>query len=156
MPRPATTFGPDELVDLVEVWPRRGAAALGVKAGRYLDELPPQMLAAADRLGFPLVRLPARVAFDDVMSEVIAQLVDRQTSALDLADRLHRALSTIVLEGGDLPQLADEFAALFECRRAHLHGGRTGADRRRSDDAVAALRALPLFDPSGRFMTERT
>src|SRR5436309_5795226 len=95
-------FGPDELVGFVESLAARRAAALAVKAGRYLDELPPQMLAAADRLHFPLIRLPRAVAFDDVMSEVIAQLVDRQSSALDLADRLHRALSTIVLEGGDL------------------------------------------------------
>ena len=69
----------------------------------------------ADELGFPLLWLPRPVAFDDVMSDVIAQLVDRQTSALDLADRLHRALSTIVLEGGGLPQLADEVAVLFDC-----------------------------------------
>jgi PucR family transcriptional regulator, purine catabolism regulatory protein len=145
-------FGPKELVGFVESLAARRAAALAVKAGRYLDELPPQMLAAADRLRFPLIWLPRAVAFDDVMSEVFAQLVDRQSSALDLADRLHRALSTIVLEGGDLPQLAEEIAALFEVAVLICTAdGRVQTTAGPQDP----LRDLPLFDPSGRFMTER-
>jgi purine catabolism regulator len=146
------SFGPHELVTFVEALAARGAAALAVKAGRYLDEMPPAMLAAADRLGFPLIWLSRGVAFDDVMSEIFAQLVDRQSSALDLADRLHRALSTIVVEGGDLPQLADEIAALFDTAVLICTAdGRVQATAGPQD----ALRELPLFDPSGRFMTER-
>lgn len=148
-------FDPRALVDLVEGLARCGAAALGVKAGRYLDDLPDAMIDAAERLDFPLFLIPADVGFDEVMSEVFMHLVDRQAWALDVADRTHRALTTIVLEGGDLPQIADEVAALFEVAvlicspdgRVHATAG-APADRE-------AMEALPLFDSSGRLRTEQ-
>ncbi len=148
------TFDPSAVARLVDGLAERGVSALGVKTGRYLDELPPDMLDTAERHGFPVLVLPRGVAFDEVMSEVFTQLVDRQTWALDVADRLHRTLTALVLGGGDLPQIAAEVAALFDTAvlicspdgRVQTTGG--------ADADSAALAALPLFDPSGRFRTE--
>lgn len=142
------------LAEFVAELAASGVAALAVKSGRYLAELPLPMLAAAERLDFPLFWLPPEVAFDDVMSEIIAALIDRQSHALDLADRLHRALSTIVLEGGDLPQLADEIAGLVEAAVLICTADGRVQTVAGADADVAALRALDLFDASGRFRTE--
>lgn len=148
------SFGAAALVEFVEALASAGVAALGVKAGRYLDELPPTMLAAADRLDFPVLLLPQTVAFDEVMSEVFTQLVDRQSWALDVADRMHRALTAIVLEGGDLPQIAEEFASLFDSAVLICSpDGRVQTVAGANGD-TDALRTLPLFDASGRFRTE--
>ncbi|MDP9093497.1 MAG: PucR family transcriptional regulator ligand-binding domain-containing protein [Actinomycetota bacterium] len=146
---------PAELVALVEGLSGRGVSALGIKAGRYLDEIPSDMLDAAERLGFPLLLLPRGVAFDEVMSEVFTQLVDRQSWALDVADRLHRALTAIVLEGGDLPQIAEEFAALFETAVLICSPDGRVQTTAGADADTSALAALALFDASGRFQTER-
>jgi PucR family transcriptional regulator, purine catabolism regulatory protein len=149
------SFDPGALVDLVGGLAERGVTALGVKTGRYLDELPPGMLDAAERRDFPLLVLPRGVAFDEVMSDVFTQLVDRQSWALDVADRLHRALTTIVLEGGDLPQIAGEVATLFEAAVLICSpDGRVQTTVGAPADA-AALAGLALFDASGRFRTER-
>jgi purine catabolism regulator len=144
----------DVLVDLVVGLAGRGVAALAVKAGRYLDELPPAMLQAADRLDFPLLQLPQTVGFDEIMAEVFTQLVDRQAWALDVADRLHRALTAIVLGGGDQQQIAEEFAGLFgatvlictlDGRVQSLAGAPSGLE---------SLESLDMFDDSGRFRVE--
>jgi purine catabolism regulator len=143
------------LAGLVAGLAERGVAALGVKAGRYLDELPPAMLREADRRNFPLLLLPPAAGFDEVLSEVYTRLVDRQAAALEVADRMHRALTAIVLEGGDLPQIAQEFAALFETAvLVCTPDGRVQTVAGQPAD-TAALMALPLFDPTGRFRTER-
>jgi PucR family transcriptional regulator, purine catabolism regulatory protein len=149
------SFDPNALTALVDGLAARGVTALGVKTGRYLDELPPGMLDAADRHDLPLLVLPRAAAFDEVMSDVFTQLVDRQTWALDVADRLHRALTAIVLEGGDLPQIAGEVAALFETTVLICSpDGRVQTTV--GDEAdTSALAALALFDASGRFRTER-
>ncbi|HEV7191744.1 MAG TPA: PucR family transcriptional regulator ligand-binding domain-containing protein [Jatrophihabitantaceae bacterium] len=144
-----------DLVRLVRGLAERGVTALGIKTGRYLDEIPPEMLEAARALDFPILVLPRGVAFDEVMSEVFTQLVDRQSWALDVADRLHRALTAIVLEGGDLPQIAGEFAALFESAVLICSPDGRVQTTAGSDADVAALNALPMFDESGRFRTER-
>jgi PucR family transcriptional regulator, purine catabolism regulatory protein len=149
------SFDPNALTELVDGLAARGVTALGVKTGRYLDELPPGMLDAADRHDLPLLVLPRAAAFDEVMSDVFTQLVDRQSWALDVADRLHRALTAIVLEGGDLPQIAGEVAALFETTVLICSpDGRVQTTV--GDEAdTSALAALALFDESGRFRTER-
>jgi len=150
-----TAFDPNALVELVDGLAARGVTALGVKTGRYLDELPPGMLDAAERHDLPLLVLPRGAAFDEVMSEVFTQLVDRQSWALDVADRLHRALTTIVLEGGDLPQIAGEVATLFEAAVLICSpDGRVQTSVGAPADS-AALADLALFDASGRFRTER-
>jgi purine catabolism regulator len=148
-------FDPAAVAALVGGLADRGVSALGVKSGRYLDELPPEMLDVAERRGFPVLLLPRGVAFDEVMSEVFTQLVDRQSWALDVADRLHRTLTALVLGGGDLPQIAAEFGALFDTAvvvctpdgRVQTSGG--------SAAESAGLAALDLFDASGRFRTEQ-
>ncbi len=148
-------FDEDDLVGFVRALVARGVAALGVKPGRYLDTLPFAMLAAADELGFPVLCLPADVGFGEVMSEVFTALADRQAVALDAADRLHRALTTVVLDGGGLPQIADEVArALAAAVLVCTPDGRVRATAGASDD-LAAFDALQLFDPSGRFLVER-
>ncbi|WP_024796568.1 PucR family transcriptional regulator [Tomitella biformata] len=148
-------FDADALVALVEGLDERGAAALGVKEGRYLDDLPAAMLDAADRLGFPLFRMPRETGFNEVLTEVFTHLVDRQAGALDVADRMHRALTAIVLEGGDLPQIAEEVATVFEA--AVLVCSPDGRVQARSGPE-ADLRTLDqssIFDASGRLRTER-
>jgi purine catabolism regulator len=143
------------LAELIDGLAEGGVAALGVKTGRYLDELPPVMLDTAERRGFPILVLPRTVAFDEVMSDVFTQLVDRQSWALDVADRLHRALTAIVLEGGDLPQIAGEFAALFDAAVLICSPDGRVQTTVGTDADCAALAVLPLFDPSGRFRTEQ-
>src|SRR5664279_754034 len=73
---------PESLAGLVADLDSRGLAALGVKLGRYLDAFPPAMLAEADRLGFPVIGVPADVAWDDVLEQVLSNLLDQQASAL--------------------------------------------------------------------------
>jgi purine catabolism regulator len=154
-PDTGRAYDDDELVGFVGALAARGVAALGVKAGRYLDELPAPMLAAADRLGFALLSLPVALGFDDVMGEVFTALVDRQAAALDAADRLHRALTAVVLEGGGLPQIAEEVArALSAAVLICTPDGRVQATAGTAEDR-AALDGLSLFDPSGRFLVER-
>lgn len=148
-------LGPTAMSELIEGLVDRGVAALAVKTGRYLDELPQAMIRTAEQRGFPLIVLPGEIAFDEILSEVFTLLVDRQSTALDAADRLHRALTTIVLQGGDLPQIAEEFAKLFDA--AVLICSPDGRVQTVAGSALDtdALQALPLFGDSGRFMVER-
>jgi len=144
------------LVQLVCDLDARGLAAVGIKLGRYLKEIPGPVLATADSLGFPMLRLPEGVAFDEVISDVFTALLDRQSSAVRRTDEVHRALAAIVLAGGDLPQIADEVGRLLDAAvlictpdgRVQAHGGPAEAQRR--------FAALPLHDPTGRFRIEQS
>ena len=145
---------PERLAGLVADLDGRGLAALGVKLGRYLDELPAEMLAEADRRGFPVIALPLRVAWDDVLEHVLGALLDQQSSALARSEEVHRALVQIVLDGGGLPELAAELV--------HLRGGAVVVctqDGRVLADAgdvehLSAAFSSRCFEPLGRLRTE--
>jgi purine catabolism regulator len=104
---------PGALVELVAELDERGLAAMAIKLHRYLDELPPQMLAEADRRGFPIIEFPDGVGFDDVLNQVLGELLNRQAAALARSEEVHRVLVSVVLEGGDLDDLAVELARIL-------------------------------------------
>ncbi|WP_353649111.1 PucR family transcriptional regulator ligand-binding domain-containing protein [Nakamurella sp. A5-74] len=96
---------PGAMTTLVAALHERGLAAFAVKPGRYLQELPPAMIAEADRLGFPLLLVPDGVGFDVILNQVLSEVLGRQASALSRAAAAHQALLEIVLHGGGLPEV---------------------------------------------------
>ena len=145
---------PESLAGLVSDLDGRGLAALGVKLGRYLEELPPAMLAEADRRGFPVIGVPAEVAWDDVLEHVLSDLLDQQASSLARSEEVHRALVQIVLDGGGLPELAAELVSLLGGAVViSTQDGRVLADAG-DVGALSAAFSSRCFEPSGRLRTE--
>lgn len=90
----------EALSELVPVLAERGLAGLGVKVGPYLPALPPAMLAAADELGFPVVELPGTVMFNDILSEVLGTVLNRQALELERSRAIHERFTAVALNGG--------------------------------------------------------
>jgi PucR family transcriptional regulator, purine catabolism regulatory protein len=146
---------PERLARLVADLDGRGLAALGVRVGRYLDELPTGLLAEADRRGFPVIAVPAQVAWNDVLEQLLGALLDRHSSTLARSDEVHRALVQIVLDGGGLPELARELVDLLGgAVVVTTQDGRVLADAGAVDHLSSALSAR-CFEESGRLRTER-
>jgi purine catabolism regulator len=145
---------PEALVRLVSELDERGLAALAIKLHRYIDDVPEELIAEADRRGFPVIEFPQGVGFDDVLNEVIGTLLNRQATLAARSEEVHRALVSVVLEGGGLDDLAAELAGVLDGPvfvttpdgRVVAHAGESAATR-------SALES-PLFDWSGRFRVE--
>ncbi|MFC7381428.1 PucR family transcriptional regulator [Sphaerisporangium rhizosphaerae] len=105
---------PQSLGRLVADLDERGLAALGIKLGRYVDELPAEMVEQADRLGFPLILLPNDVGFDDILNQVLTDILNRQAALLARTEEAHKALVQIVLAGGGLSEVVAEVAGLLD------------------------------------------
>jgi purine catabolism regulator len=145
---------PDSLPALVQELADRGLAGIGVKLGRYLDQLPAAMLAEADRVGLPIIALPDGVGFDDVINQVLTAVLNRQAAVLTRADEVHRALLEIVLTGGGLGMLCAELANILPgVAMVTSTDGRVLASDGPAGEVEAAL-ALDCFDASGRFLVE--
>ena len=105
---------PEQLTALLAELDARGLSAVAVKLGRYLDELPPTMLTAADELGIPVIQLPGHISFDDVISQVLTDILNRQSALLARTEQVHHALVQIVLDGGGLQEVTDELVRLLD------------------------------------------
>ncbi|MGN6522055.1 MAG: PucR family transcriptional regulator, partial [Actinomycetes bacterium] len=143
------------LPDLVNSLEARGVAALAVKLGRYLEEIPAAMVLRADELGFPVIRLPEHVAFDDVLDAVLTDVLDHQAAVLARSEEVHRALVATVLAGGGVPEVTHRLAELLSATvMITTPDGRILAQAG-DPDRLAELLAGPCFEVSGRFRTER-
>jgi purine catabolism regulator len=146
---------PEALLELIRALDGKRLAGLAIKLGRYLDEVPSLVLAEADRLDFPILRLPDEVAFDDILPDLYGHLLTQQNQVLAQADALHRAISAIVLGGGGLAEIAGEVCRLLDCAvLISTPDGRVLADEGLSRDRDG-LAAAGLFDATGRCLVER-
>lgn len=145
----------DSLPALIRDLHSRGLAGMGIKLGRYVDELSPEVLELADELDFPLLKIPMSVAFDDLLHQAFARLSEFTTGVLQRIDALHHALSLLVLEGGDLHQIAAEVARVLDV--AVLVTSTDGRELAAALDPQLRerLTGAGLFDDSGRFRVER-
>jgi purine catabolism regulator len=142
---------PQSLDHLVADLDERSLAALAIKLGRYLDDLPDEMIEQADRLGFPLILLPNDVGFDDVLNQVLTDILNRQAAILARTEEVHRALVQIVLCGGGLQEITDELAAPLGAAVAVIDGD--GQELAASGDEryLEAMRARPAGDTAGEY-----
>jgi purine catabolism regulator len=104
---------PGEFCRLIEQLAANGLAGLGVKLDEYLAEVPPAAVELADKVGFPIVVIPATSPLDDVLSQTFETIVNRQAAALARRQQMHDAFLHIALTGGGLARLADELADLL-------------------------------------------
>ncbi|MET7464770.1 PucR family transcriptional regulator ligand-binding domain-containing protein [Nonomuraea sp. NPDC005501] len=113
---------PQSLGRLVADLDERGLSALAIKLGRYVDELPDEMVEQADRLAFPLILLPDDVGFDDILNQVLTDILNRQAAVLARGEEAHRALVQVVLAGGGLEEVTEGVAGLLDVAVAAVDG----------------------------------
>jgi len=142
------------LAELVADLDDRGVSALAVKLHRYLESLPEEMLAEADQRGLPLILVPDRVAFDDVLTQVFTNVVSERASVLERSDEVQRQLVDIVLSGGGVADVAASVSKLFSgVAMITTADGRILAEAGDADHLVR-VKESRAFHPSGRFRTE--
>jgi purine catabolism regulator len=143
---------PEQLGALVRELHRRGVAALGVKLGRYLDEMPQSAIEAGDELAFPVVALPGSSSYDELLTAVLTAVLDHQAQRLTRSEELHRALVQVVLGGGGLAEVAGALADILDVEvlltdaegTVVVHAPRPGSARPTTAGASDGADELPV------------
>lgn len=90
-----------------------GAVGMGLAVGNAIERAPASLVEAAERHDFPLVELPSRLRFVDIARSANELIAQEHMALLQRALNIQRVLTQLVLEGGDLKQLADTLAGLI-------------------------------------------
>ncbi|HEY1133956.1 MAG TPA: PucR family transcriptional regulator ligand-binding domain-containing protein [Nocardioides sp.] len=154
---------PARLVDLLVELDERGAAGLGIKLGRYVDVLPDRLLEEAERRSFPVLTLPD-IGFDDVLSVVLSEVLNRQSVLLARSEHLHHELLQRITAGEGLAEVADHVSRLVGARvLVTTADGRVLVETDRTDPAGGGAAHGPgdvadddglERDPTGRVRVE--
>lgn len=98
---------PLELINLVIKLHEHGAAALGIKIGRFIKELPEEVKEISDRLKFPIIYLPKKYAFTDIINPVLSSIVNSQAEKLMMSENIHKSFTQMVIQGKDTSDIMD-------------------------------------------------
>lgn len=105
---------PSILNSLVKFFHERGLAALAIKRGRYLDELPAGLVDICDELAFPLISLRNDQSFDEVLGEVMSVVLADYGAEPSRADAIRERLIAVALSGGGFAEIAKTLAESIE------------------------------------------
>ncbi|MFW3169150.1 PucR family transcriptional regulator [Geodermatophilus sp. CPCC 206100] len=93
---------------LVERLDSMGTAGLAFRRTEGPSPVPDDVLAEADRRGFPVLALPASARMDEVVSEVLGAVVGKQGEALALSYRMHDQFIDVALGGGGMAEVTEQ------------------------------------------------
>lgn len=114
-----TTMYPlrDNAAEIEQLIPRlheKGLAGLAVNPLAYLNEFPQCMIDAANTLGFPLIQLPDKVSFIDIIQPLTSRILALQANELIQSGNIHRQFIDLVLGGGTYSDIAQGIAQLVK------------------------------------------
>ena len=95
---------------LVSHLAKKGLAGLAVTPSDYMDEFPESMVHSANELGFPLIELPEKVSFIDIIQPITSEILKLQANELIESEEIHRQFIDLVLSGGTYKDIAQGIA----------------------------------------------
>ena len=96
----------DILLELIPKLNEKGVAGLGIKVGRYVKELPQDIIDLADKLNFPIVQVPFNVSHTDVISIILNLVVEEQMGIHLKIEKFITEVMDIMMKGGTLKEIA--------------------------------------------------
>jgi PucR family transcriptional regulator, purine catabolism regulatory protein len=94
------------LLELIPKFNEKGVAGLGIKVGRYIKELPPNIIDLANKLNFPIIEIPYNVSHTDVISIILDEVIDEQMDRQLKIEKFNREVMDTMMKGGSLKEIA--------------------------------------------------
>ncbi len=82
-----------------------GASALGIAIGRYIFDIPPEIIDFAEQHEFVIIELPWELRFMDLQREVMNEINYRQQGFIERAREIQKFLIDLVIQGKDIIEM---------------------------------------------------
>ncbi len=76
-------------------------AAIGIKVGRFIEEVPQEIIDIANEYGIPVFAVSRETKFREIIQAISAELNNEQTNLLMEVDKYYQELVKVALAGGD-------------------------------------------------------
>lgn len=105
---------PKLLTKLVEDLAQAGAAALVLKPGRFIQQIPEEMIDLSNRYKLPVIAIPVDTPFIDITRSVMEVVLNWQMVLLSRAEEIGTKLTNMVLENKGIQALAENVSELLD------------------------------------------
>ena len=110
----------EALLAFIHTLHRRNASALGIKQGRYIENIPDSAVSLADDLGLPLLLIPQKFPYADIINPILSELVNQQTNRLIQANLIHTKFTELAVSDASIPDILATFMSIVGVPAAFL------------------------------------
>jgi purine catabolism regulator len=96
----------DALKNLIPKLAEKNLAGLGIKPGRYINQIPEFMIEQAKLHNFPLLKIPYDFSFSEFINPILSEILNVQTRFLEKTLNIHEVLTNTVLYENGLDRLS--------------------------------------------------
>ena len=103
----------DTMPDLIRKLAERNAAALFIKLGRFVNEIPKAAAQTATQLDFPIVYMPYEYTFVDVITPALTRVNSYQLEQIRHSERIHRTFINIAVKQEGIKKIIEYLSNLI-------------------------------------------
>ncbi|MCD5031844.1 MULTISPECIES: PucR family transcriptional regulator [Enterococcus] len=103
----------EKLKPFIDSLKQAECTALGIKVGRFLDEISPEIVAYASAVDLPLIKIPSTQPLGGLLHEIVGYLRDSQTEQMSVAFDIQKRFSTLLMQDVDATRFIAEFAKIL-------------------------------------------
>ncbi len=140
---------PAKLLSIIETAAKNGAAALGIKTGRFTGRLPREVINLANKLDFPLIDIPNHYNHTEIINPTLTKIISKQAAMLDFSEKVRGVFFDIVLQESNITDILDKLSDFLACDVgfADISSGERYASGSRDFASVFGSMPLPkLFE----------
>lgn len=101
------------LASLIPKLVEKNVAALGIKTKRYIEKVPKDVIACADKYNFPIIELPETTAFSNLVREVMEKIIFREQASVALLQDRIEEISRAVLQDDKMSAILEKIEAMI-------------------------------------------
>lgn len=90
------------------------SAGLAIKVGRFLSEIPPEVLAYADSLNFPLIQIPMGRTLGDISHKLLSYIWHDQTEQVFVAIEIQQKFANLMIKGASINTLINQLSSMIK------------------------------------------
>lgn len=94
------------LLDLIPKLKEKGVVGLGIKVGRYVSQLPENIIELSNTIEFPVIELPFCISHTDIISVILTEVINSQMNMLIKMEKFNREVMDIMMKGGGIKEIA--------------------------------------------------
>ncbi|EOK03208.1 PucR family transcriptional regulator [Enterococcus faecalis] len=103
----------EKLKPFIDPLKQAECTALGIKVGRFLDEISPEIVAYASAVDLPLIKIPSTQPLGGLLHEIVGYLRDSKTEQMSAAFDIQKRFSTLLMQDVDATRFIAEFAKIL-------------------------------------------
>lgn len=105
----------EELIELIDSLVNIRCSGLGIKVGRFITDIQPEVIAYAASRNFPLILIPSTKPLGGVLQNISSYINHTKTEQISYALDIQKQFSTLIINDAGIEKIILEFGDIVKC-----------------------------------------